>query len=147
MIVIMIMMMIVSVIFETPPHADWDGQPWKFKVRIVQANHFSGVEGAIANLNENYFFSVGRDRVIRLYDVVDRICLSYFKVPYPAISASLNPHGTHLAVGLINASIVILEITNLVNDGNVGSQRKVTMKIKHHLDLSPNFSFSFRDFF
>ena len=127
--------MIVSVIFETPPHADWDGQPWKFKVRIVQANHFSGVEGAIANLNENYFFSVGRDRVIRLYDVVDRICLSYFKVPYPAISASLNPHGTHLAVGLINASIVILEITNLVNDGNVGSQRKVTMKIKHYLTV------------
>ena len=81
--------MIVSIIFETPPHADWDGQPWKFTVRILCAGHYGGVEGAIANLDENYFFSVGRDRIIRLYDIKDRICLSYFKVPAPAVSASI----------------------------------------------------------
>ena len=32
--------MIVAIIFETPPHADWDGQPWKFTIRIVYVKYF-----------------------------------------------------------------------------------------------------------
>jgi WD40 repeat protein len=139
---------IVKLTFETPPGNEWIGSPPKFTARVIQYGHANLVECVAANIDENYFVTASRDRVVRVWDLMTHRCLSEMRMDGPACAVSLHPGYTEVCVGLVNAAIVVLSLSNIEEsmppskgtgksneDSRCQNTRRITLKLKHHIGV------------